>query len=76
MMRIDIGTLEGILSAQRRLEKLIPVESGTYGLLQQVQSRVLELDKDDCAALMEALLVLKSNCHVLRCCQIDVTDKD
>lgn len=70
--RIDIGTLSGILAAQRRLQEVIPVNASKYGLLQDVQARVLELSRDEAHKLMEALISLQNHCRSLECSQLDL----
>lgn len=70
--RLDIGTLSGILAAQRRIQKVIPVNASKHGLLQDIQNRVLELGLDDCHELMEALISLQNHCRALEFSQLDV----
>jgi hypothetical protein len=72
MIRLDIGTLSGILSAQRRLQKVIPVDSGKYGLYQAVLNRALELSLDEARELADALISLQSHCRSLEISQIEV----
>lgn len=71
-MKLDMGTLAGILSAQAKIDDLIPVISGRAGLLQELQSRLGCMNREEHIELMNALLSLKSHCRALSMVELEV----
>lgn len=72
MVRVDIGTLSGIVNAQRRIQEVLPVDSAKYGMLQDLAARTLALSGDEIHKLMEALISLQNHCRILGLSTIDV----
>jgi len=72
MIKLDMGTLAGILSAQRKIDNLIPVISCRQGLLQELQAKVASLNREECIELMNALIALQSHCRALSCVEFDL----
>ena len=75
-IRIDVDTLSGILAAQKRLQKLLPVDNGpgVVGMttFDDMLKRVRKLDIDEARELTLVLVALKSHCRTLGLSQIDV----
>lgn len=64
-MRLNVDTISGIMNAQKKLDALIPVISSRHGLLQEIQARLLNLNREECIELMNALISLQSHCRAL-----------
>jgi len=71
-VRIDLGTLTGIVAAQKRIQKVVPVDSAKHGMLQALENRFLELSRDEVRELMDALISLQNHCRSLEISSLEV----
>ena len=71
-MKLDIGTLSGVMGAQKKIEKILPVSGERAGLLQKLQARLKVLTRDEVMELMQGLTTLESNCKVLGMAELDI----
>jgi hypothetical protein len=72
-MRLNLDTLAGIMRAQKKLDELIPVISSRQGLLQEIQARLLNINREECIELMNALITLQSHCRALGYVEFELT---
>ncbi len=71
-MKLDIGTLSGVMGAQKKIEKILPVSGERAGLLQKLQARLKVLTRDEVIELMQGLTALESNCKVLGMAELEL----